>query len=480
MGHALARIVDHDRKVIARRRLLARQHDVAPYLRICRDRSGFIPGPGLDPRQRSGSCDPRRHAPPALGGRERTRVAGVERRAVGIARPGRMHLALGDEARDLAAALEARIEESIEPRERRAIVVEMRALAAHGLLPSDAEPRQVFIDRGFVLRPAARRVDVLDAQQEPAAGRARHLEIDERGERMADMQVAVRARSEAEDGSAHARAGRPCPRKGLRRDGICRCFAAVMSFFIHTEADLDHAIARLVDADPRFGIVLSRAGRPPLRRRPDGFSGLASIVVSQQLSTASAKAIWARLTEAFDPFDHAAVLRARSPKLARAGLSAPKIRTLKAIAKAVDRGELDLPALVKKPADEAHAALTAVHGIGPWTADIYLLFCLGHADAWPAGDLALQEATRLLLALKTRPTSKEMGPLAELWRPWRGAPARSVPARLRRRRQRPHRYRPGVAGAVAPGSLRLPACPGALRPGAGRPAMVPAHLPRSQ
>src|SRR5215813_9456049 len=136
--------------------------------------------------------------------------------------------------------------------------------------------------------------------------------------------------------------------------------------------------------------------RPPRRRRstlrhrpvaggPAAFSGLASIVVSQQLSTASAKAIWARLKEAFDPFDHAAVLRARSQRLARAGLSAPKIRTLKAIAKAIDRGGLDLTALVEKPADEAHAALTAVHGIGPWTADIYLLFCLGHADTWPAG-----------------------------------------------------------------------------------------------
>ena len=196
-----------------------------------------------------------------------------------------------------------------------------------------------------------------------------------------------------------------------------------MSFFIHTETDLDTAIARLVDADPRFGTVLARAGRPALRRRPDGFAGLASIVVSQQLSTASAKAIWQRLNQAFDPFDHAAVLRARSAKLARAGLSAPKIRTLKAVAKAIDRGELDLPALVEKPADEAHAALIAVHGIGPWTADIYLLFCLGHADVWPAGDLALQEATRLLLALKTRPTPKEMAALAECWRPWRGAAA---------------------------------------------------------
>jgi DNA-3-methyladenine glycosylase II len=193
--------------------------------------------------------------------------------------------------------------------------------------------------------------------------------------------------------------------------------------FIHTEADLDQAITRLIAAEARFGQALAVAGRPPLRRRADGFAGLASIVVSQQLSTASAKAIWGRLTAALDPLDHAAVLRARPAKLARSGLSAPKIRTLKAIAKAVDRGELDLSALGDKPADAAHATLTAVHGIGPWTADIYLLFCLGHADAWPAGDLALQEAARLLFALKARPTAKDMGLLAEPWRPWRGAAA---------------------------------------------------------
>src|SRR5262249_57666953 len=141
-----------------------------------------------------------------------------------------------------------------------------------------------------------------------------------------------------------------------------------------------HPRAGVLHADPRLAPGRCGAGGPRLRRGQDGFSGLASLVVSQQLSTASAKAIWARLTQAFEPFDHAAVLRARSARLARAGLSAPKIRTLKAVAKAIDRGELDLPALVKKPADEAHAALTAVHGIGPWTADIYLLFCLGHAD----------------------------------------------------------------------------------------------------
>jgi len=195
------------------------------------------------------------------------------------------------------------------------------------------------------------------------------------------------------------------------------------SFYIHTEADLDTALAELIAADPRMSAVMSMAGRPPLRRRPDGFAGLASIVVSQQLSTASANAIWERLKAAFDPLDHTAILRARTSRLARIGLSAPKIRTLKAIANAIDRGELDLPSLVHQPADEAHRGLTAVHGIGPWTADIYLLFCLGHADAWPAADLALQEAIRLLLGLDTRPSTKEMGPFAEPWRPWRGAAA---------------------------------------------------------
>jgi len=211
------------------------------------------------------------------------------------------------------------------------------------------------------------------------------------------------------------------------------------SRFMHhlrTEADLDTALACLVKLDPRFTQALALSGRPPLRKRPDGFAGLAAIVVAQQLSTASANAILGRLKAALDPLDHAAVLRARPAKLARLGLSAPKIRTLKAIARAVDDGTIDLPSLADVPADDAHRALTALHGIGPWTADIYLLFCLGHADAWPAGDLALQEAARLLLSLKARPTAKEMGPLAEPWRPWRGAAACALWAYYRATKKR--------------------------------------------
>jgi DNA-3-methyladenine glycosylase II len=197
-----------------------------------------------------------------------------------------------------------------------------------------------------------------------------------------------------------------------------------MSHFIHTEADLEAATARLIAADRRLASLHALAGPLPLRRRPGGFAGLASIVVSQQLSTASAAAIWGRLTAALDPLDHAAMLQARTPKLRRVGLSAPKIRALKAIARAIRDGALDLDVLADCPADDAHRTLIAVHGIGPWTADIYLLTCLGHSDAWPAGDLALQEAARLALSLKARPTTKEMGPLAEAWRPWRGVAAR--------------------------------------------------------
>jgi len=193
---------------------------------------------------------------------------------------------------------------------------------------------------------------------------------------------------------------------------------------IRTESDLDAALAALTSADARFAALIASAGRPPLRRRPDGFAGLAATVVSQQLSTASAGAIWARLTAAFDPMEPQAIIRARASKLARLGLSAPKIRALKAIARAVMSERLALASLAVSEAEAAHAALTAVHGIGPWTADIYLLSCLGHADAWPAGDLALQEAARLAFALPARPSAKEMVALAEMWRPLRAVAAR--------------------------------------------------------
>jgi len=196
-----------------------------------------------------------------------------------------------------------------------------------------------------------------------------------------------------------------------------------MPRYLHTEADLDAALVKLVLADPRLSPVLAKAGRPALRRGEAGFPGLCSIVIGQQLSVASAGAIRARMKAAFDPLHHDAVRIARTAKLQRIGLSGPKIRTMKAISQAVSKGAIDLDALARMPADDAHAALITLHGIGPWTADIYLLFCLGHADAWPAGDLALQEAARDALGLKSRPDAKKMVKLAEIWRPWRGVAA---------------------------------------------------------
>jgi DNA-3-methyladenine glycosylase II len=209
-----------------------------------------------------------------------------------------------------------------------------------------------------------------------------------------------------------------------------------MSRRIDTEADIEAGLSALLAADPRLESVAARAGRLPLRRRPGGFAGLASIVVSQQVSTASANAIRGRLAAAYDPFTPQALIRARATRLAGLGLSAPKIRALKEIAKAIADGRLDCDALPDLPADAAHAALCAIHGIGPWTADIYLLFCLGHPDAWPAGDLALQEAARLAFALPVRPSAKETIALADPWRPWRGVAARLLWAYYRAVKQR--------------------------------------------
>ena len=192
---------------------------------------------------------------------------------------------------------------------------------------------------------------------------------------------------------------------------------------IHTQADLETAVGLLIKQDPRWEPVFAKTGMPGLRRREAGYAGLCAIVCGQQLSTASAAAIRNRLFAAFDPFHHDAVRLARRDKLARLGLSRPKINAIKEIAKAVAKQHIDLDAVAAMDADKAHEALMALHGVGPWTADIYLLFCLGNADAWPAGDLALQEAARIAFGLRRRPDAKAMVRLADKWRPWRGVAA---------------------------------------------------------
>jgi DNA-3-methyladenine glycosylase II len=196
---------------------------------------------------------------------------------------------------------------------------------------------------------------------------------------------------------------------------------------IDGEEALAEAAAALLALDREIiGLLVEVGGPPPLRRREPGFAGLAAIIVSQQLSVASAGAITARLEAALAPLSAEATLAAGEPALRACGLSGPKIRALTAAAEAVARGGLDLAALAHAPAEDAHRALVAVKGIGPWTADIFLLFCLGHPDAFPAGDLALQEAARLALGLKRRPDARKLERIAERWRPYRGVAARML------------------------------------------------------
>lgn len=196
---------------------------------------------------------------------------------------------------------------------------------------------------------------------------------------------------------------------------------------IDDEGRLRAATEALRRKDPDLvATLLAVGGPPPLRRRDPGFAGLASIIVSQQVSVASARAIFNRLEARVAPLEARLLAATPDDDLRACGLSAGKIRTLRAAAEAVETGTLDLAGLTALEAGEAHAALVGLKGVGPWTADIFLLFCLGHPDAFPAGDLALQEAAKLALRLKVRPDAAQLERIAERWRPWRGVAARML------------------------------------------------------
>lgn len=193
---------------------------------------------------------------------------------------------------------------------------------------------------------------------------------------------------------------------------------------IETIADLEKGMAALAATHPGWASICDATGCPPLRRRSNGFAELAGIIVSQQVSVASARAIWARVEMHVIPLTPDGFLAATDATMRRAGLSRPKQRTLRAVSAAIAEGRLDLDDLQHCEPEEVRARMTAVSGIGPWTADIYLLFCLGHADAFAPGDLALQEAARIGFGLEARPTAKDFALMAESWRPWRGIAAR--------------------------------------------------------
>lgn len=195
--------------------------------------------------------------------------------------------------------------------------------------------------------------------------------------------------------------------------------------------DVAEGAAWLAAHHPPFAKALEMTGPLPLRRQPAGFATLLSAIVGQQVSVASAKAIWARL-EAAGMTERAAVAASDEEALRALGLSRQKARYALALA----GSSVDFTALGAMAEDEAVAHLVAVPGIGRWTAEIYLMFALGRADVFAPGDLALQEAARLIYGLEARPSEKALRAMAEAWRPWRAVAARALWAYYRVAKER--------------------------------------------
>ncbi|MEZ5674414.1 MAG: DNA-3-methyladenine glycosylase 2 family protein [Thalassovita sp.] len=200
---------------------------------------------------------------------------------------------------------------------------------------------------------------------------------------------------------------------------------------IETADCVAEGVEWLCAADPAMARAYALTGPLPLRRKPDGFAQLLNAIVSQQVSVASANAIWARL-EAAGMLTPGAVQTTAEDDLRALGLSRQKARYAKALA---DAG-IDFAALRDAPNDQVIAALTAVTGIGVWTAEIYAMFSLGRADVFAPGDLALQEAARILYDLPERPREKALRGMAERWSPWRSVAARMLWAYYRLEKQR--------------------------------------------
>lgn len=193
---------------------------------------------------------------------------------------------------------------------------------------------------------------------------------------------------------------------------------------IETENDIADGLNALCRMDPRLAAVRVKSGAIPLRRSPAGFESLVSIVVSQQVSRASADAIYGRLVKLMSPLTADAILGADDNIFHEAGLSRPKQKTMRAIAGAVVDDGLDLDAMCSMNAADAIARMTAISGIGPWTAEVYLLVCAGHPDIFPAKDVALQAAVAHALGHEHRPSDKALYAIAESWTPWRSVAAR--------------------------------------------------------
>ena len=188
------------------------------------------------------------------------------------------------------------------------------------------------------------------------------------------------------------------------------------------ETELAEAVAALAQREPRFAAVVAAHGLPSLRLVQPGLASLLRIVTEQLISLKAGDAIWRRLEAHLQIIEPEAIRHCGESGLRHLGLTRAKARTFLALAEAQGEGLFDV--LDDLEDTEATARLMRISGIGPWTAGIYLLTALGRANAWPAGDLALQTAAMTLFSLEQRPTPRQMDILAEGWQPWRSAAAR--------------------------------------------------------
>lgn len=191
-----------------------------------------------------------------------------------------------------------------------------------------------------------------------------------------------------------------------------------------TEQTLPIHVESLAQKDADLASVVARFGHPPLWARATGFPTLIYIILEQQVSLASAKATFDKLVAATEHLTPENFLRLDDDELRAVGFSRQKTRYCRLLAQAVLEGRIDFDWLDAQPDATIYAALTALTGIGAWTANIYLLMALCRPDIWPTGDLALQIAMQQVKGLPSRPSTAEMETLAEPWRPYRSVAAR--------------------------------------------------------
>lgn len=191
-----------------------------------------------------------------------------------------------------------------------------------------------------------------------------------------------------------------------------------------TDASLHEAVNELAQRDADLAQIVARHGPPPLWAREPGFPTLILVILEQQVSLASARAAYTRLEAAIGAVTPAGVLSLSDEKMRSIGFSRQKSGYARTLAESIQSGHFAPDQLADLPDEEVRRSLTALKGIGAWTAEIYLLMVLRRPDAWPAGDLALATAAQQVKGLPQRPSPSELNDIATVWRPWRAVAAR--------------------------------------------------------